>query len=769
MVQFTTKADTLKQLETIIKTAKILPQINFKVGEYKKNPQIVKQRMEEEKFHFQTLIVRSSAKNEDTEETSNAGKFLSLADIKEEEVEEAVEQVAKAMGEEEENQIFIQPYLEQVEMCGVAFTTDPNSGGRYFVLNYDDTTGSTSSVTGGIGEHLKVYYHFKESNILSTRPLDRVIKACEELECLFESELLDIEFAISNDELYILQVRPLIIKNLITNKEDQTKVLHAIEKKIHSSMKKHPHLYGDKTIYGVMPDWNPAEMIGIRPRQLAISLYREIITNGVWAYQRDNYGYQNLRSFPLMIDFCGLPYIDTRVSFNSFLPKGLPNELADKLIGYYLEQLQSHPEWHDKIEFQIAFTCYTFDLENRIKKLEQYDFSEEEIKVIVSLLKDVTNTIMNPKTGLWKKDANKITILKEKHKEIMDSDLDILDKIYWLLEYCKRYGTLPFAGLARAGFIAVEFLRSLVTTGILSQDEQNIYMNSLSTVGKNMSNDFAQLSKTAFLHKYGHLRPGTYDICSKRYDQSGDQYFNFDQQMLKEKEEKAFKLSLEQYAKLQEMLNTHGLNIEVLELFDFMKHAIEGREYAKFVFTHILSDVLELIVELGKEYQLDREELSYLNIRVLMEAYTSSDGLEENILSSIRFGKKQAKMANSIVMPPLIWEEEQIYSFFMPDGEPNFITQKVCESDVIVLPSDEELKGKIVLIKSADPGFDWIFSKEIASFITAYGGANSHMAIRSAEFGIPAVIGVGEKAFEQYSHMKKLKIDCLNRKIDRIQ
>ena len=47
-----------------------------------------------------------------------------------------------------------------------------------------------------------------------------------------------------------------------------------------------------------MPDWNPAEMIGIRPRPLALSLYQNLITDSTWAYQRDNYGYRNVRGFP---------------------------------------------------------------------------------------------------------------------------------------------------------------------------------------------------------------------------------------------------------------------------------------------------------------------------------------------------------------------------------------------------------------------------------------------------------------------------------------
>ena len=32
--------------------------------------------------------------------------------------------------------------------------------------------------------------------------------------------------------------------------------------------------------------------------------------------------------------------------------------------------------------------------------------------------------------------------------------------------------------------------------------------------------------KSSFLEKYGHLRPGTYDISSYRYDEKPDLYFD---------------------------------------------------------------------------------------------------------------------------------------------------------------------------------------------------------------------------------------------------
>jgi len=764
MFEFTTKAETLRALENRLTSAQVLPQVCLTSREVRETPEQVLSLLKKAGLMGKKLIVRSSARNEDTAECSNAGKFLSIPNVEgETEILNAVKQVIKTMGRDPDNQVFIQPFLTDVEICGVAFTADPNTGGNYYVLNYDASTGSTSSVTDGTGTQLKTFYQFKASNTSSPGLPDMVIALCRELEVLCQTPALDIEFAIAKGKLYLLQVRPLVLHKSLVDLEEQQRALEQIHNKLRTSILPHPDLCGQETIYGVMPDWNPAEMIGIRPRALALSLYKEIITNGVWAYQRDNYGYRNLRSFPLMIDFKGLPYIDTRVSFNSFLPKTLPEPLAQKLAEYYLRRLKEHPELHDKVEFEIVFTCYTFDLPERIRILLDNSFTEEECACLVDCLRELTNSIIC-EDGLWKKDAAKINILKQKRREILDSGLGTAEKIYWLLEYCKRYGTLPFAGLARAGFIAVELLRSMVTSGVMTEDERALYMNELSTVGKNISRDLTALSPAEFLKQYGHLRPGTYDICSQRYDQGKEMYFDFSQLQDNPKENNTpFRLSLKQYELLQHMLEEHCLKTDVLSLFHFIKHAIEGREYAKFVFTHTLSDVLELLAELGNSFGLSREDMSHVTIQRVMEAYSSAVNLEAVLRTSIDEGRRLERCAAGIILPPLLWEEKQVYSFFMPDGSPNFITQGRCSAETVLLPSELPLEGKLLLIRGADPGYDWIFSHNIAGFITAYGGANSHMAIRAAEFGIPAVIGVGEKQFARYAAARRLEVDCRNR------
>ena len=85
-----------------------------------------------------------------------------------------------------------------------------------------------------------------------------------------------------------------------------------------------------------MPDWNPAEMIGIKPKALAFSLYQELITDFIWAKNREKYGFIDLTSNHLMSNFLGTPFIDIRVDFNSWIPKKINNVTKEKLVNYYL-------------------------------------------------------------------------------------------------------------------------------------------------------------------------------------------------------------------------------------------------------------------------------------------------------------------------------------------------------------------------------------------------------------------------------------------------
>ena len=124
-----------------------------------------------------------------------------------------------------------------------------------------------------------------------------------------------------------------------------------------------------------------------------------------------------------------------------------------------------------------------------------------------------------------------------------------------------------------------------------------------------------------------------------------------------------------------------------------------------------------------------------------------------------------------IKLPDFIKTELDVYRFYDNITKPNFITLNSKLGEIVELKNLnlKKIKGKILMIKNADPGFDYVFNHDIKGLITEYGGANSHMAIRCLELNIPAAIGVGKFQFEKIKLSKKIILDCSKKKIQIIE
>ena len=138
----------------------------------------------------------------------------------------------------------------------------------------------------------------------------------------------------------------------------------------------------------------------------------------------------------------------------------------------------------------------------------------------------------------------------------------------------------------------------------------------------------------------------------------------------------------------------------------------------------------------------------------------------EIIGHNIMQGKALYKETLALSLPPLIANSEYVWGFEHSESEPNFITQKQVTAHVMTNLDKSKLSGAIVCIPNADPGFDWLFSYGIAGLITAWGGVNSHMAIRAGELSLPAVIGAGELLYRKWSKSKRLHLDCSGRRVE---
>ena len=125
-------------------------------------------------------------------------------------------------------------------------------------------------------------------------------------------------------------------------------------------------------------------------------------------------------------------------------------------------------------------------------------------------------------------------------------------------------------------------------------------------------------------------------------------------------------------------------------------------------------------------------------------------------------------MNENLILPPLIFSADDFEIIKYHSVFPNYITSKSTSSDIIHLEDRtrfSDIQNKIIVLENADPGYDWIFTKNPSGLITKYGGVASHMAIRCAEIGLPAAIGCGEIIYEKLKFSSKVLLDCENRQI----
>ena len=93
-------------------------------------------------------------------------------------------------------------------------------------------------------------------------------------------------------------------------------------------------------------------------------------------------------------------------------------------MNHWVNQLKSSPELHDKVEFEVAITTYSFDIDEKMERLvgdvltdgEKVEFKEAHLEQTRELIKGNGSGSINSA-------LDKINILNIKQNEVSNSGL----------------------------------------------------------------------------------------------------------------------------------------------------------------------------------------------------------------------------------------------------------------------------------------------------------------------------------------------------------
>lgn len=747
MLKFASKAETLVVLASKLRHAAVPPLRSYGVDAWQRSPDAILNDIQAG-FAGRSLAVRSSAAGEDSTERSMAGAYTSLLHVGADDRAVLQEAIAEVCGRlsAATDAFCVQEMVERTVMSGVVMTRDIASHAPYYVVNYDDETGRTDTVTGGSMAN-KTVYILREGGVPKLRSprMRAIMAAVQEIESL-SSLPLDIEFALDAQErCHVLQVRPLTSKappNLPSDAE-----IHSSVGAAHAALK--AQMQGSKKLFGVMPDWNPAELIGQTPKALALSLFEHCIGSRSWWSGRVRMGYRRPAETALLAPVLGHPMVNVRASFESVTPAGLADLLAGRLVDSWLARLEQNPHWHDKVEFQITQSVYDFTFAQRFSEKTGGAFTDAEAEVIGAAIRSLTNDALRDGPGNTL-DLARTELAGLRARQLARPLLPLAREPLDIIADEARAAGEAFATVARHAFMAESILRSAVSRGALSPERVQELRGQLPSVTRDFQQALADARSSgeaaSFIQAYGHLRPGSFDIESPRYAERWEQLRANPAHAAMP--EAPFRWDAREAQDLHRLLDEAALDCVPERLLVYISQAISGREEGKFIFSRSLSDLLETLALQAESRALSRAEAAHLPFQAWHAPLDRASALE-----IIARQREAHALASSIRLPALIASPDDMMVAPLPRAMPNLFGTGSLSAPVQALHAHDDwsqpLAGKIVCIESADPGYDWIFGAGVAGLVTQYGGANSHMAIRCMESRLPAAIGCGEQLYKR--------------------
>ena len=788
-----TKGEVLAFLSTRLRKSIVDEFVSFTVANWITSENLLLESLTL-RFAGASVIIRSSTLHEDLATPSKAGHFHSVPDTSTSDkatLKAAIQAVIASYSKNNrmvanDDQILIQRYVADADISGVVLTQDIRFFPDYYLINYDDSSGQTNTVTGGICGRLSRFARWLPLSTIEER-WRLLLGAIKEIEQLVTPGPLDIEFVIDRGgRIHTLQVRAIQIASISSTSFGCEATIQRLQTRARELMTLSQRLPGKFTLLADMPDWNPAEILGGRSDVLDHSLYAFLITDGSWNRARVSLGYTDVAPSPLMLRLGDKSYIDVRVSLNSLTPASFVGSIREEVMEYYLAKLKMQPELQDKIEFEVVLSCIDFDSGDRLRELQRSGIAADGVEQLRRTLFHTTDQILSRAHDYMNVDLSAVRRLEPVRKSCVErvqgasvSVTDLLSQGARLLRACRDLGGQPFSRTARVAFVGVAILKSFVKAGLLALDDFARFSRTIDTVAGRLKRDHTavlagSLTLEEFLLEYGHLRPGTYSILASRYDQRLE-FVGGSQGIEIEKVGDARGVEVLGHLvpeKIETGIRALGLNYTGSEFLGIVARSLRERERLKFEFTRSLSDAIEILAKAGAIAGFSRSDVSNLDIDTLLKArrFSSDARITESWNQMIAENRQFRHECSRVPLPPFITSPEDLVQVHYALARPQFITSSCVVGEAFCLDAvgagtDLSLEGKIILCQRADPGYDWIFTHRIRGLITQYGGVASHMAIRCAEFGLPAAIGCGDVVYSRLLSVTRLTLDCENERI----
>lgn len=673
-----------------------------------------------------TFAVRSDCADEDGHGRSNAGRYATCLGVDGSDRDALIHAIdhvfasyAPLRGTDE---VLVQQQISPVRDSAVGFTHALPDGAPYYVLSVASGPRS-DNVTRGAGD-VDTWYFSRDNPRIEGLPerWRAYMHALIEVEAAMGSSPCEVELAAAIDgQVWLLQARPLAVNACA---ERPLVALRALAEQRLAALIPSPPLLG------MMPDWNPAELLGEHPRPLALTLFDRLVTRRAWHVGRVALGYARVEPPRLLQVHAGRPYIDVRTSFRSLLPASLAPALQERIVEAWCARLRAEPALHDKIEFDITFSALTCGIDAAFESRYHGLLDANERRVFIDALRQPTTAALDP-------------VLTSRLCAGFERDLasagpgPSVRHLRHGLDRLELRSAVRFATIARQAFAVEALLRSAVDAGALAAARL-----------EELKRTAAATSSLAIPFPREHERSGTFDISVPTRRQLGARAGCAplaDSTPMPSQRPSPMRIGRAESAACRDAFHTIGLDLDPGALFAHYQQVLRARELGKFALARGVSLTLEALAARAMTVGIDRDDAGWLTVDEL---------LADDVSLRSRVDSARARYAlEARLRMPLLIDDHRLDVVHHAASQANYLGRgRVGGRPVTVdAHTDPDLVPvhAIIAIASADPGFDWLFQRRPAALLTAFGGPNSHMAIRCAEHGVPAVLGLGPDAFRR--------------------